>query len=442
MPAARGSETGCISSAPRRGCCAPPRARRRAPGRALREPGRVVHERERALPARPPGACRGVRRGVCGGARAARRAIDRVEHEPDGGAAQGSQHHALPGVAHRRLQSQGEAHGWRLARFGGAVARRIGRRKGVLGGLVDIVVARSAVVLAVFVLVVRSGAHGLTSFLGGPACGGRETSRRVTTSAASRRAAACEARAQSRHDLGARHMSTQEALSPQPRRSRTFPTAGVAWRAGSSASSAELRACSPDAGVGLMLIAEDGHTLRYVASSDDVARRLELAHEDSGEGPCVDAFVLDACVKTDDLRDETRWPALRKRAAATSRSARCSDCPRASARPSARSTSTASTHAPGTRARSRRSRPTTACSRRASAERSSPGSTARIVDQLQIALDSRVTIERAIGLLMGRDGIDGADRLQRAAASGAELAPARERRRRGDPRRRTRDASR
>ena len=64
-------------------------------------------------------------------------------------------------------------------------------------------------------------------------------------------------------------------------------------------------------GVGLMLIAEDGHSLRYVASSDDIARHLELAHEQSGEGPCVDAFVLDDRVKTDDLLVEPRWPDLR-----------------------------------------------------------------------------------------------------------------------------------
>src|SRR6478672_6273680 len=64
-------------------------------------------------------------------------------------------------------------------------------------------------------------------------------------------------------------------------------------------------------GVGLMLIAEDGHSLRYVASSDELARELELAHEESGEGPCVDAFVLDDRVKTDDLLVEPRWPDLR-----------------------------------------------------------------------------------------------------------------------------------
>ena len=64
-------------------------------------------------------------------------------------------------------------------------------------------------------------------------------------------------------------------------------------------------------GVGLMLISDDGHTLRYVASSDDVARRLEHAHEASGEGPCVDSFVLDTRVMTEDLRVEPRWPELR-----------------------------------------------------------------------------------------------------------------------------------
>jgi AmiR/NasT family two-component response regulator len=44
----------------------------------------------------------------------------------------------------------------------------------------------------------------------------------------------------------------------------------------------------------------------------------------------------------------------------------------------------------------------------------------QIVGQLQMALDSRVTIERAIGLLMGRDGIDGTSafsELRRTARS-------------------------
>ena len=44
----------------------------------------------------------------------------------------------------------------------------------------------------------------------------------------------------------------------------------------------------------------------------------------------------------------------------------------------------------------------------------------QIVDQLQLALDQRVSTERAIGYLMGRDGIDARaafDRLRRTARS-------------------------
>ena len=149
----------------------------------------------------------------------------------------------------------------------------------------------------------------------------------------------------------------------------------------------------------------------------------------------MDAFVLRHCVKTDDLAGEPRWPDAARGTArpAGARRARAADAPRRAR--SARSTSTASARAPGTRARSPRSRPTTPCSRRASAESLLAQRHDAIVGQLQFALDSRVTIERAIGLLMGRDGIDGADRLQRAAAGGAQLAPARERRRRGGARR-------
>ena len=71
-------------------------------------------------------------------------------------------------------------------------------------------------------------------------------------------------------------------------------------------------------GVGLMLIGEDGHSLRYVASSDDVARQLEFAHEEAGEGPCIDAFVLDA-----ESRRTTCWSSRAGRPA--SRAARPAD---------------------------------------------------------------------------------------------------------------------
>jgi hypothetical protein len=43
---------------------------------------------------------------------------------------------------------------------------------------------------------------------------------------------------------------------------------------------------------------------------NDIARHLELAHEQSGEGPCVDAYRQDTVVAEPDLADPVtrRWP--------------------------------------------------------------------------------------------------------------------------------------
>lgn len=167
----------------------------------------------------------------------------------------------------------------------------------------------------------------------------------------------------------------------------------------------------PGTGVGLMLIADDGLTLRYVASSDEVARRLELAHERAGEGPCIDAFVCDAIVRTDDLTGEPRWPGLR---------ARLRDEPIRAVLglPTRIGTpvGTLNLYSRGPRAWDAseisaleayngllEARLGSALIARAHGE---------VVDQLQFALDSRVVIERAIGLLMGRDGLDHAAAFQ------------------------------
>lgn len=61
-------------------------------------------------------------------------------------------------------------------------------------------------------------------------------------------------------------------------------------------------------GAGLLLIDPD-EVLRYVAASDEAARQLELAQERTGEGPCVDTFVFDRVVASADLSADRRWPA-------------------------------------------------------------------------------------------------------------------------------------
>jgi GAF domain-containing protein len=65
-------------------------------------------------------------------------------------------------------------------------------------------------------------------------------------------------------------------------------------------------------GAGIMF-ADDEHVLRYVAASDEGSRRLEDAQWREGEGPCVDALVLGETVTTSDVTRDGRWPALRGR---------------------------------------------------------------------------------------------------------------------------------
>jgi GAF domain-containing protein len=172
-------------------------------------------------------------------------------------------------------------------------------------------------------------------------------------------------------------------------------------------------------GVGLMLIAEDGHTLRYVASSDDVARQLEVAHERAGEGPCVDAFVCDTCVKTDDLATEARWPDLR--AALGDQPIRAVlGLPTRLGAP----VGTLNVYCERRRAWDESEiaalRAYNSLLEARLAESLLTTQHDQVVGQLQFALDSRVTIERAIGLLMGRDGVDGVtafNELRRVARS-------------------------
>jgi GAF domain-containing protein len=73
-----------------------------------------------------------------------------------------------------------------------------------------------------------------------------------------------------------------------------------------------VRACVAVFGVtgsGLM-IADEESSLRYVAASDGPGRVLEVVQVETGEGPCVDAFVSGMVTTTDDLRAEPRWPAI------------------------------------------------------------------------------------------------------------------------------------
>jgi GAF domain-containing protein len=62
-------------------------------------------------------------------------------------------------------------------------------------------------------------------------------------------------------------------------------------------------------GAGLMLLGE-GEALRWVTATDARAQTLEAAQERLGEGPCVEAFHQHAVQHVSDSAAEERWPEL------------------------------------------------------------------------------------------------------------------------------------
>jgi GAF domain-containing protein len=62
-------------------------------------------------------------------------------------------------------------------------------------------------------------------------------------------------------------------------------------------------------GSGIMF-ADDEHELHYVAASDQHGRHLEKLQSSAGRGPCVDALMLDTVIKTSDVTTDGRWRVL------------------------------------------------------------------------------------------------------------------------------------
>jgi GAF domain-containing protein len=62
-------------------------------------------------------------------------------------------------------------------------------------------------------------------------------------------------------------------------------------------------------GAGLMLLAADDQ-LRYVAASDEPGRVLEQIQEEVGEGPCLAAFDTGEPSATSNVLTDQRWPAF------------------------------------------------------------------------------------------------------------------------------------
>jgi GAF domain-containing protein len=63
-------------------------------------------------------------------------------------------------------------------------------------------------------------------------------------------------------------------------------------------------------GAGLMML-DDGDMLCALAATDEPGRLLEERQEQVGHGPCVDAVTLDRVITTPDLGADERWSQLR-----------------------------------------------------------------------------------------------------------------------------------
>jgi GAF domain-containing protein len=58
---------------------------------------------------------------------------------------------------------------------------------------------------------------------------------------------------------------------------------------------------------GVLLVKKAGE-FESLADTDDLAGRLDKLQHDFGEGPCAEAALQETVVRSDDLRNEPRWP--------------------------------------------------------------------------------------------------------------------------------------
>jgi GAF domain-containing protein len=158
-------------------------------------------------------------------------------------------------------------------------------------------------------------------------------------------------------------------------------------------------------GAGLMLMDEQSG-LRYVASTDDGAAVLERVQEQAGVGPCVESFVNDVEILVPDLADDDRWPSITEPLLAAGIRSVLGVPTRLGGGP------VGSLNVYGAAARAwDESERDAIQSFNTVVEAHISSAVAlrhhgRVVEQLQYALDNRVTIERAIGMLMARHDVD------------------------------------
>lgn len=165
-------------------------------------------------------------------------------------------------------------------------------------------------------------------------------------------------------------------------------------------------------GSGLLLV-DEGRVQRSTVATDPVGKELEVHQEALGEGPCVDALMHDHVVDTPDVGSDERWPRLGKILAGKQVAAVLG----------------APVHVGGQAVGSINIYRATPYewddSERVALQTFSrfagrvltaallADSQDKVVQQLQEALSSRVHIERAVGVLMGKHELAAVDAFER-----------------------------
>ena len=170
-------------------------------------------------------------------------------------------------------------------------------------------------------------------------------------------------------------------------------------------------------GTALMLVDRD-QVLRNLAVSDRRAGLLEELQAEHGEGPCVDAFDGKQPVAADDLGREDRWP--RFGPAAVDRGLRAvlaSPIPYSQQAVGVVAVFAGEPH-PWTQAEREAIVAFTELVAMLVLNAMEASERGRLAAELQVALDSRVVIEQAKGVLVGRHGLttrEAFERLRRQA---------------------------
>jgi GAF domain-containing protein len=170
-------------------------------------------------------------------------------------------------------------------------------------------------------------------------------------------------------------------------------------------------------GTALMLVDRD-QVLRNLAASDRRAGLLEELQATHGEGPCVDAFDDKQPVAADDLDREDRWPAFSADAARRRLLAvLASPIPYSEQAVGVVAVFAGQPH-PWTEAEREAIVAFTELVALLILNAMQARERGRVAAELQVALDSRVVIEQAKGVLVGRHGLttrQAFERLRRQA---------------------------